>query len=188
MSKQEKEFFHYRNAFKSDHLASADVEELQENNEGVAILTITRIDYFEQKIVGNKKIGGRMVAGRMKDKGLVAFFSEKGTKPMIVNAKNSKIIAGFIGSKNVHDWKGLNLKIELYVNHKVKLGSEIVQGIRIKPRQPATKLPPLKDEQIEATIEWMQGNENNTLAALKKIKVVSKEQESKIMNLLKPAK
>lgn len=126
---KDKKFFHYRNAFKSDHLASADVEELQENNEGVAILTLIKVEYFEK----------RMVAGRTKDKGLVAFFKEKDTKPMIVNAHNSAILKRFIGSANVHDWVTLNLPIELYVNHKVKMGSEVVGGIRIKTKQPKPK-------------------------------------------------
>ena len=79
---KKKDFFHYRNAFKSDHLASADIEELQENNKGKAILTLDRVEYFEN----------RKVAGRTKDKGLVAFFKNKDTKPLIINSCNSKVL------------------------------------------------------------------------------------------------
>lgn len=126
MSKN-KEFFHYRNAFKSDHLAKADIEELQENNDGVAILTLIKIEYFEK----------RKVAGRTKDKGLVAFFKEHDTKPMIVNAHNSKIISKFIGSSNVNDWGSINVPIELYIDKSVQMSGKTVGGIRVKQRQPS---------------------------------------------------
>ena len=89
----EKKFFHYRNAFKSDHLASADIEELQENNKGKAILTLQKVQYFE----------GRSVAGRKMDRALVAFFAQD-VKPMVINATNAKVLAKLIGSSNVNTW------------------------------------------------------------------------------------
>lgn len=121
-----KKFFHYRNAFKSDHLSSADIEELQENNNGVAILTFSKIQYFE-----NRKVAGRTV-----DKGLVGFFKEPNTKPMIINSFNSKILHKFIGTSNVNEWDSLDLKVEFYVDSNVKLKGAVVGGIRIKHKQP----------------------------------------------------
>lgn len=132
MMMKNKPFFHYRNAYKSDHLASADVEELQENNNGIAILTVDRVEYFEN----------RKVAGRKADKGLVAFFKEDGSKPMIVNAYNSKILRKFIGTSNLNEWVNLDLKIELYVNPNVKMGGQVVGGIRIKDTKPKEKKLP----------------------------------------------
>jgi|TARA_R110000851_G_scaffold108911_1_gene230663 hypothetical protein len=126
MSDKKKPFFHYRNAFKSDHLAAADVEELVENN-GKAILTLKSVEYQLN----------RKVAGKTKDVCLVGFFKEKDTKPMIINATNSKILESFIGSTDLNNaWDKLDLRIELYVNENVKLSGKIVSGIRIKTRQP----------------------------------------------------
>ena len=163
-------FFHYRNAFKSDHLASADVEELQENNKGVAILTIDKIEYQEN----------RSVAGRKVPKCLVAFFLEKNTKPMVVNAGNSKVIRSFIGSSNVYDWVDLNLKIELYVDSSVKMKGQIVGGIKIRPSIPEITLPPVN---IEEGLKWL--IKGNTIKKLRVHRVVTKSQETELLNLFK---
>jgi len=164
-------FFHYRNAFKSDHLASADVEELTENDNGIAILTLDKIEYFEN----------RQVAGRKVDKCLVAFFKEKNTKPMVVNAHNSDIIRGFLGSSNVNEWTNLNLKIELYVNYNVSMAGTKVSGIRIRPVLPIIELQPITD--IAGAVKWLE-KEGNTMAKLKTMKKVSKEDEDIINGML----
>lgn len=173
-----KKFFHYRNAFKSDHLASADVEELQENNNGLAILTLIKVEYFE-----NRKVAGRTVK-----KGLVAFFKEKNTKPMIVNSGNSKILAKFIESSNVHDWSDINIRISLYVDPNVKMSGQVVGGIKVRPTMPAlataTK-PPIKD--MEETFNWLK-LEGRTIVDLKKIRSVTAEQETELKNRLNPPK
>lgn len=152
MSDKKKPFFHYRNAFKSDHLAAADIEELVENN-GKAILTLDRVEYFQN----------RQVAGRTKDKGLVAFFKEPNTKPMIVNAVNSKVLQSFIKSNDLNnDWFNLNLKIELYVNDSVKMSGKTVGGIRIKTRLPIVEskvkiLPAISEVSLKKAIAAVKG-------------------------------
>jgi hypothetical protein len=131
-----KDFFHYRNAFKSDHLASADIEELQENNNGKAILTLQKVQYFE----------GRSVAGRKMDKALVAFFAQD-VKPMVINATNAKVLAKLIGSSNVNTWLNLGLNIELYVADTTMKGQRTT-GIRIKATLPAIQKPTITDERF----------------------------------------
>lgn len=128
-----KNFFHYRNAFKSDHLASADIEELQENNNGKAILTLKKVQYFEK----------RKVAGRTMEKGLVATFHEKDTKPMIVNSTNSKILANILGTSNVNSWVDLKQPLELYTAD-TKLGT----GIRFKAQAPPTTKPTITGDRF----------------------------------------
>lgn len=175
----EKKFFHYRNAFKSDHLASADVEELQENNNGLAILTLSKVEYFE-----NRKVAGRTVK-----KGLVAFFKEKNTKPMIVNSGNSKILAKFIESSNVHDWSDINIRISLYVDPNVKMSGQVVGGIKVRPTMPATEAenkPGIGT--IEETLVWLKEHKNNTIDLLKKHRTVTPEQEIELKNRLNTPK
>ena len=148
----DKKFFHYRNAFKSDHLSSADIEELQENNDGVAILTFSKIEYFE-----NRKVAGRTV-----DKGLVGFFKEPNTKPMIINSHNSKILHKFIGSANEREWHNINIKVEMYVDPNVKLKGSTVGGIRIKHKQPvekSTKLPLCSPAKFQKGLEQIRKGE-----------------------------
>lgn len=131
-----KKFFHYRNAFKSDHLASADIEELQENNNGKAILTLQKVQYFE----------GRSVAGRKMDRSLIAFFVQD-VKPMVVNATNAKILAKLIGSSNVNTWLDLVLNIELYVADTTMKGQRTT-GIRIKATLPTVTKPTITGERF----------------------------------------
>lgn len=169
---ENKPFFHYRNAFKSDHLASADIEELQENNNGKAILTLVKVEYFEK----------RQVAGRTMDKGLVAFFKEEGIKPMIVNSQNSKILRSFIGTSNINEWVNLNLEIELYVNHNVKLAGAIVGGIRIKTKRPAEKAKPtITGERFETLLEAV-GNGSYKVSEAKQTYSFTKEQLKRLGN------
>lgn len=169
-SMKKKPFFHYRNAFKSDHLASADVEELQENNNGEAILTVDRVEYFEK----------RKVAGRTVDKGLVAFFKEKDTKPMIVNSYNSKILRKFIGTSNVNEWTNLNLRIELYVNPNVKMSGQVVGGIRIKDSKPSKKeLPSISDDRFEKLLEAI-GKGSYTVREAKETYSFTDKQEKRL--------
>jgi len=168
---QQKKFFHYRNAFKSDHLASADIEELQENNDGRAILTFNKIEYFE-----NRKVAGRTV-----EKGLVGYFKEPNTKPMIINSKNSKILYSFIGSSNVHDWANINVKVEFYVDPNVKLKGAIVGGIRIKNKQPkeqTTKvLPKCSPAKFRAGLKQIQAGEITKEAILKQVSLTAEQQK-----------
>jgi Icc-related predicted phosphoesterase len=73
---------HYRNVFKSDHLGSADLEDLIENGTPL-IFTIT---HAKQEI-------GVKVAGKKIDANIVYF--KENIKPMVINATNGKILKKF---------------------------------------------------------------------------------------------
>lgn len=119
---------HYRNVFKSDHLGSADLEDLTEQGTKL-IFTIKEVKQEKQAKVAGKKIDAN-----------IAYFVEN-IKPLVLNATNSKTVKSFAktkehpnGSPFVEDWK--NIIIELYVDENVQMKGEKTQGVRIRPIQP----------------------------------------------------
>ena len=119
---------HYRAVFKSDHLGSADLEEMIEDGKSL-IFTIKEAKQEFQTRVAGKKIDAN-----------IAYFKED-IKPLVLNATNSKQVAKFAGSKFVEDWRGVML--ELYIDPNVKMKGEVVGGVRIRPVQPKAKKPEL---------------------------------------------
>lgn len=121
MNTQEKKH-HYRNVFKSDHLSSADLEDLIEKQQRL-VFTIKEV----------KQEFGAKVAGKKTDAN-IAYFNEP-IKPLVLNATNSKQLKMFAGSSFVEDWK--NILIELYIDQNVKsVTGGFTQGVRISPVQP----------------------------------------------------
>ncbi len=119
---------HYRAVFKSDHLSSADLEDLIEQKKPL-IFTIKEV---KQEI-------GVTVAGK-KGNFNIAYFSEA-IKPLVLNATNSRMVRNFAGGTPwVEEWK--NIAVELYIDEKVKMKGETVSGIRISPVPPQTKAKP----------------------------------------------
>jgi hypothetical protein len=115
---------HYRKAFDSPYLSSADIVE-------PTVLTVK---------------GVRLEADRTKktkDKFNTAYFVEREIrpgeplKPMILNATNSKTMKGLTGSAFIDDWN--DVRITVYVDHNVKFGKENVEGLRISPEAPTRK-------------------------------------------------
>ena len=153
---------HYRNVFKSDHLGSADLEDLIEQGKAL-IFTISHVNQEKGAKVAGKKIDAN-----------IAYFKES-IKPMVLNATNSKIIKQFTGSLFVQDWN--NVIIELYVDENVQMKGVTTQGVRIRPIQPKAKDKPLFDEtkfeaakkanatkeQIESKYTLTEDNYNNYL-------------------------
>ena len=115
---------HWKKAFKSDYLSSADIDDKD------VILTIVRVELKDCITASGKKLCN------------VAFFKEKDVKPMILNVTNSKVIRKFSGNKqHLEEW--VNIPIRVYVDQKVKFGSDIVEGLRIRDIQPTTAKPKL---------------------------------------------
>ena len=112
---------HYRKAFNSPYLSSADIV-------GPTILTINRV---ELRIDETKKT---------KDHFNTAYFSERELrpgeilKPMILNAHNSKVMANLCQSKFIDDWQ--NVRVTVYVDSNVRFGRDTVEGLRISQEQP----------------------------------------------------
>lgn len=125
---------HYRNVFKSDHLGSADLEDLIEQGSKL-IFTIKEV----------KQEFGAKVAGKKGDFN-IAYFKDN-IKPLVLNATNSAQIKKFAGNDPfVESWK--DIIVELYIDENVRSVSGVItQGVRIRPVQPiVTKQKPVFSE------------------------------------------
>jgi hypothetical protein len=115
---------HFRKAFDSPYLSSADIVEP----------TALTVKYVRLEPDKTKKT---------KDKFNTAYFAQKEIrpgeplKPMILNATNSKTMKGLTGSAFIDDWN--DVRITVYVDHAVKFGKEITEGLRISPQSPTRK-------------------------------------------------
>jgi hypothetical protein len=112
---------HYRKAFDSPYLSSADIVE-------PVVLTIAHVRLEPD------------MTKKTQDKFNTAHFVEreirKGEKlkPMILNATNSKTMKKLTGSPFIEDWE--NVRVTIYVDSSVRFGKETVEGLRINPRAP----------------------------------------------------
>lgn len=112
---------HFRKAFDSPYLSSADIVE-------PTILTINRVSLEPDKTKKTKDVFN------------TAHFAERELrpgeklKPMILNATNSKTMRSLTGSPFIEDWAGF--KVTVYVDSNVKFGKETLEGLRISPKAP----------------------------------------------------
>jgi len=115
---------HYRKAFDSPYLSSADIVEP----------TVLTISHVTLELDRTKKT---------KDLFNTAHFVEKELrpgeklKPMILNASNSKTIKSLTNSAFIDDWQ--NVRVTVYVDPSVRFGRELVEGLRISPKAPAKR-------------------------------------------------
>lgn len=113
---------HYRKAFDSPYLSSADIVEP----------TALTIDHVRLEIDHTKKT---------KDLFNTAHFVEKELrpgeklKPMILNATNSKMLKNLTGTPFIEEW--VNFRVTVYVDPNVKFGKESVEGLRISSKAPS---------------------------------------------------
>lgn len=134
---------HFRKAFDSPYLSSADIVEP----------TILTVSHVTLELDRTKKT---------KDLFNTAYFVEKELrpgeklKPMILNATNSKTMKNITGSSFIDDWR--DVRVTVYVDHNVRFGKESVEGLRISPKAPTRN--ELTPAQIKA---W-----NNAKAAYKR--------------------
>jgi len=123
---------HYRKAFNSPYLSAADIV-------GPTNLTISHV--LLQPDASNKS----------KDFFNTAYFAEREIregevlKPMILNVGNSKMVAGFSGSKFIEHWQ--NIRVTIFVAENVKYGRDLVEGLRVSAEQPPKQLPFLTPDQ-----------------------------------------
>ena len=154
---------HYRKVFKSDHLGSADLEDMLESG----IRLVFTISHVNQEY-------GTKVAGKKIDAN-IAYFKEN-IKPLVLNATNSKMIKKLSGSSFIDDWGGLT--IELYIDPNVKMKGEIMQGVRISPNSPKPAMPVLTPDNAA---KWAQAitafqRDGNLNAVLKRCTISSENQ------------
>jgi len=123
---------HYRKAFHSPYLSSADIVEP----------VVLHIDHVSLEIDKTKKT---------KDKFNTAYFVEKEIrqgeplKPMILNSTNSKMMKSITDSPFIEDWEGA--RVMIYVDQNVKMMGETVEGLRISP-------PPVRKSLQRNTPQW----------------------------------
>ena len=126
---------HYRKAFDSPYLSSADIVE-------PTVLTIREV-----KLQGDQ-------TKQSKDVFNTAFFVEREIrrgeklKPMILNATNSKIMKQLTGSPFIEDWN--NVRVTVYVDPGVRFGKETVEGLRISPYAPEDRKKVLTPDSTKA--------------------------------------
>ena len=117
---------HYRKAFNSPYLSSADIVEP----------TVLTIEYVVLEKDHSKK---------SQDFFNTAYFTDaelrpgERLKPMILNAHNSKIMRTLGGSHFIDDWK--NVPVTVYVDPNVRFGRDTVEGLRISPEPPRVQKP-----------------------------------------------
>lgn len=120
---------HYRKAFNSPYLSSADITEPTK-------LTIKCVKLELDK------------SKKTKDSFNTAYFVEKELrqgeelKPMILNAGNSSVVKNFARSPFLEDWH--DIPITVYVDPNVRFGRETVEGLRISSDQPEARKKALR--------------------------------------------
>jgi len=132
---------HYRKAFNSPYLSSADIV-------GPTVLTIKNVTLSGDETKKTKDIfnTAHFVEAELRQ-------GEK-LKPMILNAHNSKIMKDFAGSHYIDDWN--NIPVTIYVDANVRFGRDTVEGLRISPQQPVASKPELTPANQE---KWAQAVE-----------------------------
>jgi len=119
---------HYRKAFNSPYLSSADIVE-------PTVLTVQCVRLESDK------------SKKSKDMFNTAYFVEKEIrkgeplKPMILNSTNSRTMAALSGSKFIDDWT--NIPVTVYVDSNVRFGRDTVEGLRISTERPRQTKPAL---------------------------------------------
>ena len=125
---------HYRKAFKSPYLSSADIV-------GETSLTIAKVTLEPDQ------------TNKTKNPFNTAYFTEKEIrageplKPMILNATNSKMMHSITGSHFIEDWN--DVRVIVYVDPNVKNRGEIVEGLRIKKATEKPEITPKNTEKWE---------------------------------------
>lgn len=156
---------HYRKAFNSPYLSSADIVE-------PTTLTISKVELLPDKTKKTKDIFN------------TAFFTEKELrpgeelKPMILNAGNSRTMKKLTGSAFIEDWR--NVSVTVYVDSNVRFGRDTVEGLRISTEPPRTVKPALEPgtPQWERAVKSYQDNKNFDL--IEKHMTISDENKKKI--------
>ena len=125
----EKEKTHYRKAFNSPYLSSADIVEPM-------VFTVKHVNLEKDK------------TKKTQDFFNTIYWLEKEIrpgeelKPMILNATNSKTMKSLTGSPFIEDWGGT--PVTVYVDPHVRFGRDTVEGLRIATERPNTVKPELK--------------------------------------------
>ena len=163
---------HYRKAFDSPYLSSADIVE-------PTLLTVSHVSLEKDR---TKKTQDMFNTAHFAEKELRP--GEK-LKPMLLNASNSKTMKALANSPFIDDWRGI--KITVYVDHNVRFGRETVEGLRISPHAPEKKS--LTPEQTKAwdSAKAAYKRDGNLIAILARVDMSREHQEQLIDECMEPA-
>ena len=131
MTEQQKT--HYRKAFDSPYLSSADIVD-------PIVLTIKQVRLEKDR---TKKTQDEFNTGHWVEREIRP---GEPLKPMILNATNSKFLAQLTGSKWIDDWAGHCVTV--WVDPHVRFGKETVEGLRLSKAAERPTAPP--DELVKA--------------------------------------
>ena len=115
---------HWKKLTNPDYLGAYALESGQD-----IILTIGYVR--EEKVTGTD--------GK-KDDCVVCHFSERGVKPMILNATNMKTITKVLGTPYIEEWAGKRIQIGV---EKVKAFGDVVDALRVRKFLPVENITPL---------------------------------------------
>ena len=124
---------HYRKAFNSPYLSSADIVEP------------TNLTILNVKLEADQ-------THKTKDSFNTAYFVEQEIrpgeklKPMILNAINSRAMKDLAGSHYIDDWN--NISVTIFVDSNVRFGRDTVEGLRISTVPPNLIKPDLTPDDV----------------------------------------
>lgn len=121
---------HYRKAFNSPYLSSADI---------VEAVTLT-IDHVTLEPDRTKKTKDLFNTAHFKQKEIR---EGEPLKPMILNATNSRTMKDITGTPFIDDWR--DVPVVVYVDPGVRFGRETVEGLRLKEA---------KQEKLATAAQW----------------------------------
>lgn len=142
---------HYRKAFDSPYLSSADIVD-------PVVLTIRKVVL---EVDRTKKTKDEFNTCHWVERELRP---GEALKPMILNATNSKFLAQMTGSKWIDDWAGHSVTV--WVDNNVRFGKETVEGLRLAKAADRPKEPPAElvadaeaaaDQGLQAYAAWFKG-------------------------------
>ena len=111
-----------------------------------------------------------------KEECTVAYFQED-SKPMILNRTNCKAITTVYNTPYIEEWAGKQIEITVA---RVKVAGDMVDALRVVPKQPSTKKTVLKkgSEAFTKAVEYIKGG--GDIAKIKDKYEVSPETEKDI--------
>jgi hypothetical protein len=152
---------HYRKAFDSPYLSSADIVE-------PIVLTVDHVSLEPDRTKKTKDVFN------------TAHFVEKEIrpgetlKPMILNATNSKTMKGLTDSPYINDWN--NIQVTVYVEHGVKFGRETMDGLRIRAGESKKKFLTPDNEKLWEGAKVAFKRDGNLKSVLERVSMTDEHQ------------
>ena len=152
---------HYRKAFDSPYLSSADIVE-------PIVLTVDHVALEPDRTKKTKDVFN------------TAYFVEKEIrpgeklKPMILNATNSKTMKGLTDSPYINDWN--KVQVMVYVEHGVKFGRETMDGLRIRASEVKKKFLTPDNEKMWEGAKAAFKRDGNLKSVLERVSMSNEDQ------------